>query len=121
MLALRVADLRGDGIHLVESKTGRARIISWSPDLKKLINGAMKRAQELATKLEHPAPTHVFTGRYGAPWGQWAVQSQMRRLGVDWHFHDLRAKAATDADHLVLGKHSTLGTYLRGERTKPTV
>jgi hypothetical protein len=45
----------------------------------------------------------------------------MRRLGVDWHFRDLSAKAATDAEHLVLGKHSTLGTYLRGERTKPTV
>jgi hypothetical protein len=51
-----------------------------------------------------------------------AVQSQMRRLKVDWHFHDLRAKPATDAEHLVLGKqHTALSTYLRGERTKPTV
>jgi hypothetical protein len=46
----------------------------------------------------------------------------MRRLKVDWHFHDLRAKPATDAEHLVLGKqHTALSTYLRGERTKPTV
>jgi hypothetical protein len=45
----------------------------------------------------------------------------MRRLNVDWHFHDLRAKVATDAQHAILGKHSTLGTYLRGERTKPVI
>jgi integrase len=121
LLALQVTNLRKDGIHLIESKTGRARIIEWSPELRKLIDRALERARTLAEKLEHPEPTHVFTGRYGAPWGQWAVQSQMRRLGVDWHFHDLRAKAATDATHAVLGKHSTLGTYLRGERTKPTV
>jgi hypothetical protein len=50
-----------------------------------------------------------------------AVQSQMRRLNVDWHFHDLRAKTATDAQHAILGKHSTLGTYLRAERTKPVI
>jgi integrase len=122
LLALRISDLRKDGIHLVESKTGRARIIEWSPELRKLIERAIGRARELAERLKHPEPTHVFTGRYGGPWTQWAVQSQMRRLNVDWHFHDLRAKAATDADHLVLGKqHTALGTYLRGERTKPTV
>jgi integrase len=121
LLALRISDLRKDGIHLVESKTGRARIIEWSPELRKLIDRARERARTLSERLEHPEPTHVFTGRYGAPWGGWAVQSQMRRLNVDWHFHDLRAKAATDAEHSVLGKHSTLGTYLRGERTKPTV
>ena len=28
---------------------------------------------------------------------------------VDWHFHDLRAKAATDTDHLVLGKQHSAG------------
>ena len=121
LLALKLTDLREDGIHLVESKTGRARVILWSTELKKLISRATERALTLTQKYEHPVPTHVFTGRYGAPWTQWAVQSQMRRLKVDWHFHDLRAKAATDAEHPVLGKHSTLGTYLRGERTKPTV
>jgi integrase len=121
LLALRVSDLRKDGIYVTESKTGRARIIEWSAELRKLIDGAKERAAALAEKLGHPAPAHVFTGRYGAPWSQWAVQSQMRRLNVDWHFHDLRAKAATDAQHAILGKHSTLGTYLRGERTKPVI
>jgi hypothetical protein len=55
----------------------------------------------VAEKLGHRAPAHVFTGRLGAPWSQWAVQSQMRRLNVDWHFH-LCAKAATDAQHAIL-------------------
>ena len=116
-----MTDLRKDGIYITESKTGRARIIEWSSELRKVIDLAMERARALAERLEHPAPTHVFTGRYGAPSSHGAVQSQMRRLNVDWHFHDLRAKAATDAAHSVLGKHSTLGTYLRGERTRPTV
>ncbi len=121
LLALRVIDLRGDGIHLVESKTGRSRIISWSAELRKLVDGAKERARKAAERHGLPIPSTVFTGRTGAPWSLWAVQSAMRRLGVDWHFHDLRAKAATDADHHVLGRHSTLGTYLRGERTKPTI
>lgn len=121
LLALRVSDLRGDGIHLVESKTGRARIISWSPELRRLVEGAVERSSEAAMRLGHPVPATVFAGRSGQPWTLWAVQSAMRRLNVDWHFHDLRAKAATDADHQVLGRHSTLGTYLRGERTKPTI
>jgi len=34
LLALRVSDLRKDGFHLVESKTGRARIISSSTPLR---------------------------------------------------------------------------------------
>jgi integrase len=121
LLALRITDLRGDGIHLVESKTGRARIISWSPELRRLVEAAVERSREAATRLAHPIPATVFTGRSGQPWTLWAVQSVMRRLNVGWHFHDLRAKAATDADHQVLGRHSTLGTYLRGERTKPTI
>jgi integrase len=130
LLALRLSDLRGDGIHLCESKTGRARIISWSPELRKLVEGAVERSRRLQSNRQRkaaersgvtpPAGT-VFTGRSGQPWTLWAVQSVMRRLNVDWHFHDLRAKAATDADHQVLGRHSTLGTYLRGERTKPTM
>ena len=78
LLALRISDLRKDGIYVTESKTGRARIIEWSPELRKLIDGAKDQSAALAEKLGHTAPLHVFTGRYGAPWTQCAVQSQMR-------------------------------------------
>jgi integrase len=121
LLALRASNLYKDGIHLVESKTGKARIIEWSAELRKLVDMAVKRSRKAAEQSGLAFPDTVFTGRSGQPWTQWAVQSFMRRLKVDWHFHDLRAKAATDANHPVLGKHSTLGTYLRGERTKPTI
>jgi hypothetical protein len=66
--------------HLSKATRTALGIIEWSPELRKLIDGAKDRAAALAEKLGHTAPLHVFTGRYGAPWTQWAVQSQMRRL-----------------------------------------
>jgi len=57
----------------------------------------------------------VFTDTNGEPWGFWAVQSAMRRLDVDWTFHDLRAKAESD--------HATglglLSRYKRARNLEP--
>jgi len=111
LIALKWSDLSDDALRFAEGKTGKRRIIKRSRALDKLLARARKRSK----------CDHIFTNRFGRPWGTWAVQSAMRRLEVDWHFHDIRAKAATDAPHAVLGRHSKLGTYLRGEVTEPTI
>jgi len=111
LIALEWADLGTDALRFREGKTAKRRVITRSQALNKLLARARKRS-----KCEC-----IFTNRFGRPWTQWGVQSAMRRLDVDWHFHDLRAKAATDAAHPVLGRHSKLSTYLRGEITAPTL
>jgi integrase len=126
--ALTRGSLFADGIRLTESKTNRARVISWSPALRGVIERALSRVDALSTKRGQ-APnvdTRVFTNRFGKPLSEWAIHSHIRRLReqgvmVGWHFHDLRGKAATDASHPVLGRHSKIGVYLRGERTQPTL
>jgi hypothetical protein len=47
------------------------------------------------------------------------LQTAFKRLGTDWHFHDLRAKAASDAEHNILGHGAgMLGVYVRHQKVK---
>lgn len=103
---LRRHQLTREGILLEESKTGKRRLIEWSDALRFFVTRATSRA---------PGAEHVLTNTRGQPWGLWAIQSAMTRLGVDWRFHDLRAKAESD--------HATglglLPLYKRARRSKP--
>jgi integrase len=119
LVALRRDQLTPAGIEFTEAKTGRQRLIEWSPTLRRIVQGAIERADELADRRKHPVPAVVFTNRFGRPWGVWAIQSERRRQNHDFHFHDLRGKAASDTAHNVLGRHSSLPTYLKRERSKP--
>jgi len=114
LTGLRQGDLRTmrrdqvskEGLTVTESKTGRVRLIEWSDALRFFVTRAMSRA---------PESPYVLTNARGQPWGMWAVQSAMRRLGVDWRFHDIRAKAESDhAQGLDL-----LPLYRRAKRYKP--
>jgi site-specific recombinase XerD len=110
---LRQGDLRKmtqdqlgrEGITLIESKGGKELVVRWSPPLRRLVDRSLKRSR----------CSRVFTNNSGEPWSLWAVQSFMRRLNVDWNFHDIRAKAESD--------HKTgmglLSRYKRARRITP--
>jgi len=104
--SLRRGQLGRLGLVVEESKNRRRVKMSWSHALRKLLDRAVERK----------ASEYVFTDTNGNPWGKWAVQSAMRRLGVDWTFHDLRAKAESD--------HPTglglLSRYKRARDLRPT-
>lgn len=119
LIALKRENLTRDGIEFTESKTKRQRLVEWSPTLRTICDAAMQRADAIALHMKRPAPTRVFTNRFGQPWTKWAVQSQRRRQTHKFRFHDLRGKAASDAKHSVLGRHSSLSTYLKRETSKP--
>jgi integrase len=119
LIALRRENLTTEGIEFTESKTGRHRLVEWTPILRQIVDGAIARADEIAAKRKRPTPAVVFTNRFGRPWTVWAIQSQRRRQTHKFRFHDLRGKAASDSDHSVLGRHSSLSTYLKRERSKP--
>lgn len=110
LLELRREQLREDGIHVTESKTGKRNVIAWSPALRELVRRALERSKG----------SHVLTGRYGRPVTASSLASNMKRLKVDWTFRDLRPKAASDADHDVIGhRGQMLGRYQRARRLKP--
>lgn len=94
LTGLRQGDLRAmkksavgrEGLTITEGKRGKRIVVTWSGPLKALVLRALSRSQG----------DHVFTSPYGHPWSFWGLQSAMRRLEVDWTFHDLRAKAESD-------------------------
>lgn len=90
----RTDHLKPEGIHFVESKTGKLHKQAWSDAVRFFVRRSMERT---------PSSEFVFTNNFGAPWGQWAINSQLRRLHSSWAFKDLRAKAQTDSEHSVLG------------------
>lgn len=118
LTGLRMTDLvkmtrgciKDDGIHVTESKTGKKNLILWTPALRVLVQQA----------LEHSKCDRVLTGRYGQPITPSSIASNMKRLGVPWSFRDLRSKAASDADHDVIGhRGQMLAVYQRARRLRP--
>jgi site-specific recombinase XerC len=94
------------GMELTESKNRRRVKMAWSHALRRLITRCERRNDS----------EYVFTNTDGEPWSLWAVQSAMRRLDVDWTYHDLRRKA--ESDHPVgLG---LLARYKRAWDLRPT-
>lgn len=99
------------GIELDESKTGKRRLIEWS----RFLRAAVERAHDYAG-----GSAYVLVGSRGQPWSPWAVQSAWKRLNPGFTFRSIRAKAATDAKHNVLGHGGQmLQRYVRRERLQP--
>lgn len=107
----RSGSLRPDGIHYIESKTGKPHHVEWSDALRFFVRRAMAR---------FPNIDLVFANRFGDPWTVSAINSQIDRLGVTWCFKDLRSKAQTDSPHSVLGHGAALeAVYRKTLRTRP--
>jgi len=84
-------DLLPEGIRVRQSKDGKHELRLWSDSLRKVVRRALARSQ----------CQYVFTNERGQHWSRESIKSAMQRLkakvGANWHFHDLRAKA--DSDH----------------------
>jgi integrase len=107
--ALRREALREDGIYVVEGKTGRRRVIEWTDALRFFVRRSLERSRG----------AYLLTNKFGRVWTLGGLQTAIKRMGVDWHFHDLRAKAASDADHNILGHGAgMLGVYVRHQKVK---
>lgn len=81
------------GIQWREGKTGRRRLIAWSPTLWNIVEAALERSE----------CERVFTNSSGQPWTKWGVQSLLRRIRrksevEGFTLHDIRAKAGSDAE-----------------------
>lgn len=118
LTGLRQTDLRqmtkdavtDEGLSLRQSKDGKLRVITWSDALRYFVRRAMARSKR----------DELFVSPHGRPWTVDGLQSSMRRLAPGFRFRELRAKAASDADHNVLGHDAQmLSRYVRAQRLKP--
>lgn len=124
------SDLTPDGIVIVEGKTelttGKTRLVGWSDALRFFVRRALERQATVAEKGANAkthrrargVSDHVLTNRFNEPWTEAAIQTALKRLPRNgWHFHDLRGKAASDADHNILGHgQQMLSVYVRHQK-----
>jgi integrase len=97
LLALRLSDLTEAGIRVTQKKTGKAQLFEWTPALREVIDRIKKLRRRVSTM-------HLFAGSTGKPLcvasldKAWAkIKERAGLADADIHFHDLRAKALTDA------------------------
>jgi integrase len=125
--AMRREALREDGIYVTESKTGKRKVIQWTDALRFFCRRSLARSETLAARPADPrkhrqaraVSPYLLTNKFGEMWTLAGLQTAFKRLGTDWHFHDLRAKAASDAEHNILGHGAgMLGVYVRHQKVK---
>lgn len=116
LLALRLDDITGGAIYLQQGKTGQRQAFA--------ITAALQAALDLAAAHRHPRSEYIFCTRSGRRYTIDGFNSTWARLvarsGVpDCHFHDIRAKALTDA-HRLRGRDyaQLLAGHASGEMTE---
>lgn len=105
LINLRREHLTPDGIKVIQSKDGKHILMAWSESLRSVVRRALARSK---------CP-YVFTNESGQKYTKSGINSAMRRMraktGIEWRFHDLRAKAESDHE-------SGLGLMTRYKRAK---
>lgn len=92
-------NLTDEGIEFERGKTGKLQLIEWNDDLHAIVNALLRESPQLRRAL--------VCNRHGKPYSESGFQSQWQRLmrkckdegfTEHFHFHDLRAKSASDSD-----------------------
>lgn len=111
ILDINLADISDDGLFVrvgkVKRSTKKKQLFLWSPGLHEVI----KRARALPRAIRG---LHLICDRQGKPYKYGTFNTHwleaVRAAGVmEVHFHDIRAKAATDAKSLGLNYQALLG------------
>lgn len=126
LLVLRRDQIRDDGLHLRQRKTGRRQVFEWTPALRsavehaKALRGGVVGLTLFCTRRGKPYTADGFR----SIWAR-AMAKHVTAGGKAFREHDLRAKAGTDYDaaqgdaQRLLGhaSRSTTETYLRPRKT----
>lgn len=127
LLALRWDQIEKEGIRFRQGKTGKALIVAWSAELKRVI----ARARQIQPQCESVVGTQdgkpYSVDGFQSLWRRARTRAKLKGLKRPFRFHDLRAKSASDDALLAaserLGHSSTAITdrvYMRApRRVKP--
>lgn len=110
ILTLRLDQISDEGISIRQGKTGAKQLYEWTPGLRKAV--------EAAKALQRPVRgLYLFCNRYGQPYTDSGFKAMWNRVQVKWAqqggarftFHDIRAKALTDAKQKGLDAQALAG------------
>lgn len=110
ILAMKREQITDEGIWVKQSKTGAKQLYEWSLGLRETVDKA---------KQLHPVVRgfYLFCTRRGQPYTDAGIKAMWNRLQVKWAetggnrftFHDIRAKALTDAKRLGMDAQGMAG------------
>lgn len=111
LLALRLEQIDDDGIRITQGKTGKRQIFTWTPELRSIVDGALAMHPKLNQR------PWLFPSRDGAGYTSDGFKSLWNRVQQQWAkqggerftWHDIRAKALTDAKRLGRDAQSLAG------------
>lgn len=109
ILRLRLDQITSEGIWVKQSKTGAKQLYEWTDGLHEVVNRA--------NSLKRPKSLHLFCNRQSQPYTDSGFKAMWQRVQIKWAeqggerftFHDIRAKALTDAKHLGMDAQSLAG------------
>jgi len=110
ILKLRLDQITDEGIWITQSKTGSKQLYEWTKGL----DGVVARAKQLNRSIRG---LHLFCTRKGQPYSDSGFKAMWQRVQVKWAlsggerftFHDIRAKALTDAKRMGMDAQSLAG------------
>lgn len=108
ILKLKRADIKEDGLYIVQQKTGAKQVYELTAELR----AALDAAKALPTPVR--SFEHLIVDRKGEPYTQPRFQkmwtADFAKTGIEGVvFHDIRGKAGTDAKRLGLDYQGLLG------------
>lgn len=107
ILDIKLQDITDEGLHIRQGKTKKKMVFLMSPALE----DAIAKARALPRPIRG---MHLLCNRRGQPYSYRTFNDHwleaVRAVGVEGiHFHDIRAKAATDAEDMGLDYQALLG------------
>lgn len=108
ILSIKFSDIQADGLYVVQNKTGSKQRYELSPELL----SAIDQAKALPRSVKNI--THLLCNRKGNPYDYPIINrmfwdAKQAADVKDVRFHDIRAKAATDAKEQGLNYQALLG------------
>lgn len=124
LLKIRLADLREDGLHVEQGKTGKRQVFEWTDGLRRITDSAKSLRRTVGSLWLFPADR-----KPGQPMTALALRTAWERARkdaklLDVRWHDLRRKAGSDAaqgEAQALLGHADGRVTERHYRAKPTV
>lgn len=107
VLKVKLSEVTPEGVYFEQGKTGKRLMVAMTPEMQEVVD----RAKKLHSKVRGFT---LFHGRGGRPYGYFGVSAMFRRAckaaGVEnFHLHDIRAKALTDASRQGLNAQRLAG------------
>jgi integrase len=91
--------LTDEGIEFERGKTGKLQLVEWNDELKLVIEAIKRERPQLRQVLICNARGKAFTANaFQLQWQRLLAKCKTEGFADHFHFHDLRAKRASDAD-----------------------